>query len=285
MAGLEGTVHTPLGNVKKEYLLVGGAVLFVGGIAYYRSKKAGEAAATAAAGANTGIDPATGYPYGSAEDAAALANQGGYITPNGSGQPSGGSSYVGTTPGTFTSNAQWAQFCENYLQGNGAVSEVAPLSAALGKYLTGQPVSTDQVSLIQQAIAIGGYPPVGGPSGYPPSINTSPPGNTNPPGDTTGKLPAVTGLYGGSGLFNRVNGKLVNNYIDVGWNPVAGAVKYRYEEHSAFGGQKFDVDKPPVHETVAAPNADHYITVRAVNKDGVDGEPNTIVVHTHDNSF
>jgi hypothetical protein len=285
--GLGGTVNTPLGNVKKEYLFIGAGALLIVGVAYYRSKKTAQAAATAAAGANNGIDPATGYPYGSAEDSAALANQGSYINPNQPYAPTGGGTSAGT-PGTFTSNAQWAQFVEQYMSSNGSVQDAGPLSAAIGKYLTNQPVTDEQKSLISQAIAIGGYPPVSGPSGYPPSINTAPAGTTTPPapgGGTPQQLPAPTGLWGGSGMFNRVGGKLVNNYIDTGWNPVAGAVKYRYEEHSAFGGQRFDTVEPRVHETVAMPNADHYVTVRAVDKDNNEGLPATIVVHTHDNSF
>jgi hypothetical protein len=285
--GLGGTVNTPLGSVKKEYLLVGGAVFALLFIVFYRQKKAQQAAATAAAGANIGIDPATGYAYGSPEDAAALANQGAYINPAQPYAPGGsGAGYpaAGSGPGSFVNNSQWAQYAEQYMQSNGQVSDVGPLSAAIGKYLAGQATTPDEHSLVNQAIAIAGYPPVAGPNGMPPGFNTTPVGNTPPP---SGKLPAVTGLYGGSGMFNVVNGKLQNNYIDVGWNAVEGAAGYRYEEKSAFGGQSFDLpaSQTRMHETVSRPNADHYITVWAVDSAGKRGDPATVVVHTHDNSF
>lgn len=285
--GLGGQVHTPFGNAKKEYLLVGGGVFLLLLIVFYRQKKAHQAAATASAGANTGIDPATGFPYGSAEDAAALANQGSYINPTQPFAPGGGGSGGGyptanTGPGNFTNNAQWAQYAEQYMYSNGQITDLGPLSNAIGKYLAGQSTSADEHSLVNQAIAVAGYPPVAGPNGMPPSFNTSPPGNTG----GSGKLPAVTGIWGGSGMFNRVNGQLVNNYIDVGWNAVAGAVKYHLKEHSAFGGREWDTTETSVHETgLTAPNADHYVTVWAVDSAGRQGEPATIVVHTHDNSF
>jgi hypothetical protein len=69
------------------------------------------------------------------------------------------------------------------------VAEVGPLADALGKYISGQPVTPEQTSLIQQAIAIADRPPLAGPTGYPPSINTesvtNPPPPTNGGGDTT----------------------------------------------------------------------------------------------------
>lgn len=213
---LEGTVHTPLGAVSKKTAILGGAaVVILAGIVYMRSRKASQAAATANAGANTGIDPATGYAYGSAEDAAALANQASYINPSVPYAPGGGGglSDTGTLgPGGFTNNAQWAQYAETTLASNGAVSDISALSAAIGKYLTDQPVNGDQQSLINQAIAIAGYPPVSGPSGYPPSINTS--GGTTPTGSAPG---AVTGLHGGQ---RAADGVLLY------WNATPGATSY-----------------------------------------------------------
>lgn len=185
MGALDGTLQTPFGPLKKKTgLLIGGGAVVIIGIGYYRSKKADAAAATAAAGANTGIDPATGFAYGSAEDAAALANQGAYITPTGGG--GGGSGGVNVPTQGFVSNAQWSQAAIQYMQAQGLVEDPTQLSAALGVYLTGKPATTAQQSLINQAIAFQGLPPVSGPAGYPPSINT---GGVVPPdgggGDTT----------------------------------------------------------------------------------------------------
>lgn len=222
---LEGTVQTPLGNVKKETALLGGVAIAVFmGVVYYRSKKAKAAAATANAGANTGIDPATGYAYGTPEDAAALANQAGYINP---GQPfysgSGGANFVGGSgtpgPGSFTSNAQWTQYAEQIMAQNGNQDSTG-LASALGVYLAGQPATPTQVDLIHQAIAIADKPPIAGPTGYPPSINTTPVatgGGGNPP--PTKAPDPVTGLRATRWDHNAGN-------ADFTWNASPGATSY-----------------------------------------------------------
>jgi LysM repeat protein len=184
MAGLEGTIKTPFGAVqKKTALVVGGIGVGLGVIVYWREKKLGEltSSATTATGE---IDPATGFVYGTPEDLAALAAQGTDLggnppTPGGSGSiPAGGT--VGTG---FTSNGQWVQAVVEYMTSNSLVSDPAQLSAALGKYITGayiDPKDTASTSLVQQAIAVQGYPPIAGVNGYPPAINTHP-ASTTPP--------------------------------------------------------------------------------------------------------
>lgn len=277
---LEGTVNTPLGTIKKEYLLVGGGILLIVGVTYYKTRKAKQAAATAAAGANVGIDPATGYAYGSAEDAAALANQAQYINPTQPFAPGGGGSGNNIGPGGFTSNAQWSQYAISTLTANGSVQDAGKLSDALGKYITGRPVTEEEQSLIQMAIAIADKPPVAGPTGYPPSISVA----AAPPPVQSGKLPAPTNMHADSGMFNRVNGQLVNNYINVGWDPVPGAIRYHYEERSQYGGQDFELESPGIHETgLQAPNTNHTVTVWPIDKEGNRGYSNSITIKTHDN--
>lgn len=275
---LEGTIKLPaVGPVKKEYVVLGAGAVILFGVAYYRQKKAKQASAAANAGANTGIDPATGYPYGSAEDAAALANQNGYITPT----PVPGAGQHDTT--TFFSNAQWAQYAEDQLVGNGSVTDVGRLSAALGKYLTGQPSTTDQVTLIEMAIAYAGYPPVAGKNGYPPSINTNPGGggDTKPPPD--GKAPgAVTGLRGSSGPFTKPpGGGLAGNYIDISWDQTPGATGYHVMQASPYGHADHGVVSGTSFRDngLAAPDTDHRMSVAAVNVSG-QGPWSSIVVHT-----
>src|ERR1700758_2678620 len=61
--------------------LAGGAVVAFLVFRHYQNASAANAAASAANPANTAppdIDPATGFPYGSPEDEAALAQQNGY---------------------------------------------------------------------------------------------------------------------------------------------------------------------------------------------------------------
>lgn len=76
-----------------------------------------------------------------------------YPSPYGSpyGYPPGSTTYVPTT------NAQWAQQAETLLvQENFDATQVA---IALGKYLTGQALTSDQLSIVQAAIALEGEPP------------------------------------------------------------------------------------------------------------------------------
>lgn len=178
------TVNVPaIGPVKKPIAI--GAVVGLGGLVviyYYRKNQANQQAASAAqqtandtaSAADTGttIDPETGYPYGSPEDQAALASLSYGLLPTQSGYGGGGYPYDnGQQPppsgGGFTSNAQWAQAAEQYMGSSGADA----IAAALGKYITGQPVTSDQQTIIQEAIAAEGFPPVPGPGGFPPSID------------------------------------------------------------------------------------------------------------------
>lgn len=168
----------------KKFVVIGGAVLvIVIGVVYYRSKQ--QSASSVDAAGSTSIDPATGYAYGSAEDAAALASQSNYVNPAQYGYGYGGN-YVpsGTTAATgFTNNAAWAQAAEAYMVDIGGDANL--IGNALGKYIAGAAVTSDQQSLIQQAIAFEGIPPVGGTNGYPPSIRTATTAPTEPPADTT----------------------------------------------------------------------------------------------------
>lgn len=177
-------IKLPLvGPVKRGWLIVFVAAGVAGGYYVYRRRAASPAAATTGpadtsgygtAGMNSAydpnaIDPATGLTY-------AEESGGGYYDPN-----TGSYVYPGatTTPGTGgtgapATNAEWAQQVEAELAG---VVDATQLAAAIGKYLTGQPLTQAQQSLADQAIAFGGYPPVAGPSGYPPALRSSPAGS------------------------------------------------------------------------------------------------------------
>lgn len=172
---LEGTFKTPFGDVnKKTAFVVGGFIVALAAMVWWRQRQANAKAASVAQAGGSLINPATGYPYGSAEDAAALAAQANYVSAGGGG--GGGSSIPSPNsgPGTFTTNAQWAQYVEQYLTGNGTVTDTAALSTAIGKYLAGQPLTSAEVDLVHMATAIGDKPPLSGVNGFPPSINTAP---------------------------------------------------------------------------------------------------------------
>jgi hypothetical protein len=224
----DGTVDIAGKKVKKSTAIAGVVViLLVIGVAVYRGRKAGSSAAapaspgTAAAGSyppdgTTGnpadlysTDPATGETYGDEQGGTGYGATGTDAQGYPIGSPAdiawqdtlgGGGGYVAypvttTTPGgqTFTTNGQWAQYVEQYMtQTLGANPDT--IGAALGKYITGQPVSAAQQSLIEQAIAFAGSPPVAGQNGMPPSINlrasTPPP----PPPPARVKVPLVIGI-------------------------------------------------------------------------------------------
>ena len=161
------TINVPgMGATKKTTVYVAGGIgAVIIGVVWYRSRST----ASSTPVDTTQVDPATGYPYGSAEDAAALQSQSSYISPGGSGTGSSDPYYGAQQPTGYTSNSQWAQAAEDYL-GNTVGSDTNTVAAALGKYLTGGNVTEDQRTIIQQAIGFQGYPPVSGPDGYPPSI-------------------------------------------------------------------------------------------------------------------
>lgn len=204
---LTGSVKIPgIGEIPKKQAAIGGAVLAVLlGIVWYRHRAAAAASNTAppptgdAAGAglasdpyppdgttgNAGdpnsTDPATGQTYGD-EDTSYYGSTG---TAGGGG---------GSLAQQVTSNAAWSQAAQGYLVTADPAIDPGTIASALGAYVTGSPVTADQQTIIEQAIAFEGYPPVAGPSGQPPSINLAPGGTGTGTGGTGG-----TGTTGGTG--------------------------------------------------------------------------------------
>jgi hypothetical protein len=225
---LEGTLNTPIGKVpKKGAVIVGVGAVGVLGIVWYRSKQQASQDSSQSSTDNSNIDPATGYPYGSPEDVAAeqqLQGQSGALGPlydpqyyGGYGGGYGGGFPGPQGPGSFTSNAQWAQFAEDYLV-NTVGESATDVGNALGKYITGQPVTTDQEAFINQAIAFADKPPVPGPDGFPPSIRNAPPPPPPPP------------PHKGGNAKNPVSGLTVHprfTQADVSWKASKGATSYR----------------------------------------------------------
>lgn len=205
------------GHKVNKWVAGGAVVVALVVIVAIRKKSAAAAAASSAPSSasstdQSGIDPTTGYPYGSPEDQAALqalgsgygAGYGGFGF--GAGGGSGGPLPTGT--GGFTTNAQWAQAAEQYLGSTGSDA----IGAALGKYLAGVPITSDQATIVEQAIAVEGNPPVSGPNGMPPSFKLQPGG----PG-------------GGGNAHNPVSGLRAtpgSTGIDLTWNAAANATDY-----------------------------------------------------------
>lgn len=249
---------------KKWFLIVGGGSVVVIGYVLIRRKKAPAAAATdtgagTAALAGQPCVDANGNPgvYDSSGtcqvDTAAL---GGYYAGTGALGVSGVTPPVAGTGG-FTTNGQWSQQAITDMQSLGIAVDVPTLAAALGAYIAGQPVTAAQQSLIDQAISVEGYPPVAGPSGYPPAIKLQPAGGqTQAPGTcgtgytysdtspgTAGVIPASGGTGycvpvpaggGGGGTATKpatVTGlhavSETRTSIALRWNPSPGATSYQ----------------------------------------------------------
>lgn len=166
------TINIPgMGAQKKTTVYVAGAIgVVIIGVVWYRSRAQSTDTSTAV---DSAIDPATGYPYGSAEDNAALQAQAAYQS---SGNLGGSSdAYTGgQQPQGFASNDAWKVAADDYLINTVGLDGPA-VSQALGKYLTGDDVVAGgaEDNYIRQAIASKGYPPVSGAQGYPPSIRHS----------------------------------------------------------------------------------------------------------------
>jgi hypothetical protein len=263
-------------SFKKSHVMI--AVAGVGGVAllyYMRQRNASTTASTTSANASTGVD-AAGYAIGSPEDLAyeaqlngdygsSVSGDGSIIGYDSEGNPvygNGGTSGTPVGPGNYTSNAQWAQAFEQQVgsSGNDATA------AALGKYLTGQSMTADQVTIVQEAIASQGYPPVSGPSGNPPGFKTSSP-SLPAPSTKPGKI---------SGL--RVISKSATN-ISVSWNAATGATSYQV----AYGYPSVSQNSIAVGGTsavlpVTKGEKDIHIQVTALNDSGSGPHSTPLVV-------
>lgn len=128
---------------------------------------------------------------------------------------SGGSGGSGGTSGgpPFSTNAQWSQYAITTLTTDDPGVNVGQLTTALGAYIAGGKVTTAQESLIQQAIAVAGTPPVAGAGGNPPGINVG--------GSKAG---------GGTKAANPVSGLKVSDAdytsVTLTWQPSEGASGY-----------------------------------------------------------
>lgn len=176
------TVNVPgLGATNKYFVYGGLGVVGVLAVMYFRNHKANAATSSTALSAPSGgtgdqfpsdgttgnpndpysIDPLTGITYGDESQSGGIGGGGGGFFNVGQ------TTYPSTT--TFTNNAQWSQYAENFLTGSSGM-QPGTVSNALGAYITGHSVTAAQEAIINDAIAFAGYPPVAGPGNFPPSI-------------------------------------------------------------------------------------------------------------------
>jgi hypothetical protein len=225
-----------IGGVNKTTLWVAGvAGVIAAGYAWYKHKKDATAAASAPTASSAYGYAAQGYGYGGygygsdleayeqGLTAGAEYGYGGYAY-DASGV--GTSSPVTTTTPVAATNAQWAQYAEQFLVNQGGYN-ASTVASALGEYITGANVGSNE-GIVQAAIAFEGYPPVAGTNGYPPSINT----NGDNGGQTSGN--PVTGgpvsPVAGS-ISNLASSAVTTTSFKATWNSVTGAT----------GGYKWNV--------------------------------------------
>jgi hypothetical protein len=236
--------------VKKTTVYIAAALgVAVVGYAVYSKRKSASAAAAAPASTLVtdpagsqcaALDPNSGYCPGTPADVAyQQSGQTGLNSLGYGGSSTGGYAYPVTpgqgisTPGsvvpTFTDNASWAQYVEGYMVST-LGADPNTVGNALGKYITGQPVTADQQAIIEQAIAYANQPPVAGPGGFPPSIRLT--ASTPPPPATTVSVPNVVGqgfgrawnLIHDAGLTpGNKQGSINSNYLVTKQSVAAGS--------------------------------------------------------------
>jgi hypothetical protein len=239
--GGKGTVKLFGKPVSKKTLYIGLAVVAgVLGYAYYSKRKSAAAGGTGTAAAAGNIDPQTGYPYGSTQDAAALQQTGqpgyntsgygaGAIDPN-TGIPyanevaglggGGGGGTTTTTPAQSVTIAQWEQECISNLEAGGVdQATIANASAGLPRYLAHLSLTPAQATGVQLAVGLTGPPPGGGsysiiPAPAPPPPVSKPPPHKPPPEDERAFTEAQKRQAWAPGRARRELGSL---YINGHW--------------------------------------------------------------------
>jgi hypothetical protein len=178
---MASTVKVPIIGQVSKGKAAGAMIGGLGVTAYliYRYEKKAKATAAVAAkpaSSASGYGYGTGYGYGeSSVEPAGYYGYGNYYGYGASGgfEATGYYGYGVPSPQgvAATTNAQWEQAAITQLTDEGYNAQT--VSAALGNYTEGQPVTSAQETIINSAIGIEGYPPDPGANGYPPSINVT----------------------------------------------------------------------------------------------------------------
>jgi chitodextrinase len=236
---LKGKVDLPgVGQVDKRVVLgVGGvAVVFVG----WKWWQARDAAAYDPEGEP--VDPGMEDPGVLPPVAGAVRPDNDYGLPGDENTGSGSYGFTGRT------NSQWTQYATGQLTASESWSYTAIVSA-LGKYLKGKPLSTDEQNIVQAAIAVAGYPPES------PNAPIVPGGNTKMTVAPTGVRVVST----------------TTNTATLSWSPVAGAESYRVYRSGASTNIGA-TDHPNTSITVSglSPNTEYSFQVAA---DSIGQEP------------
>lgn len=222
-----------LGGVNKK-ILIGIAVVAGGyvGWRYYQASKAN--AATADSSTDPGMtDPGT------------IPSVSGAVQPNNlyGGSTGGGNSTQTSDSSQITTNSQWSQYAIEQLSLGDRWTN-SDIAAAVGNYLTGQPLSDEQQVIVRAAIAVAGYPPIG-------SHSIISGGNTDITIAPTGlNASAVTPTQANIN-FTAVSGAKTYNVYRAGYSVASGTST-----------------SSPVVIAGLTPNTSYTVTVAAVSASG-----------------
>lgn len=241
--GLKGTLMKKVGPIPLAAWIVIAAVI----IYYTRKKSTGTAGQATDAAGNVGtINPATGYVYGSAEDAAAAGGSGSLGGSLGSSSDSGtGGS---TVAGSYADNNAWAVAAINYLVSIGVDATAA--NTAITQFLGSQqltPAQQADVNLVIQRLGAPPSPPEPGGSNTP---------IVNPPSSSTYATNPPTGFTTTS---------VGTSTIGVKWNAAVNAVSYTVSWGTSANASEgtTTVTTPAATVTGLKPNTLYYVRVQA----------------------
>lgn len=187
---LEGTVKIPgMGPVSKKTAAIAAVLAAAAGLIWLRRTRATKSVAAGTTGPERAqpIDGQQQAPPGAFDTSGLGGGLSGYYYGTG-----GATQTVPPGPGNFADNAEWSQYVIGYMTQtlNANPGQVAD---ALGRYLAGEEVTEREHGLIEEAIAVGGRPPVSGRNGYPPSIRLEPARKPPPKQHQKTEVPDVTG--------------------------------------------------------------------------------------------
>lgn len=249
MSALDGTVNLPkIGAVKKKTLLLIG-IPFAGFVGWrWWQARNGAADYTETEPEDAGFEDPGMLPSVSG----AVSDDNSYGLPDGGNANTGGSiddyGFHGTT------NAQWTQYATTQLVASDVWS-YTDIVTALGAFLDDQPLSATQIQIVQAAIAVAGYPPVGNHTIIPVT-------------QTPVSLPAPTG-------FKASN--VGQTSCTLTWNAVSGASKYTLSRDGVHFENSADLKSTP---TGMKAGTSYTFTVAAVGMDGKEGSKATLTVKT-----
>lgn len=195
--------------------------------------------------------PATGNEFGDTNtDPSGVL---GAVSPTNSYGSTDGQEPVTTSDYGFTgkTNAQWTQYVTTQLQQSDRWS-YTDIVEAVGNYLNNKPLTTAQQSIVQAAIAVGGYPPSGS--------------HTIISGGNTALTVAPTGVKVGA---------VTDDSVTLTYSAVPGAVGYR--AYRGLGASVGSSSSTSMTLVGLRPNTSYAVGIKAVSGSGTEGPMSTKV--------